>query len=128
MSLKILLPSGQFLEQKDISQVIAEGSTGSFGILPHRMDCLAALVPGILTYESKAFGEKFIAIDEGVLIKTGLKVLISVRKAIKGKSLQELQLAVEDEFVHLNEQEIKTKQAIESLESHFIERFVEMKK
>lgn len=37
-----------------------------FGLLPHRPDCVAALVPGILIYESDAEGEVYVAVDEGV--------------------------------------------------------------
>jgi F-type H+-transporting ATPase subunit epsilon len=39
--------------------------------LPHRLDCVAALAPGILIYETEAEGEVYLAVDEGVLVKTG---------------------------------------------------------
>ena len=42
---------------------------GSFGLLPHRLDCVAALVPGILTYETKEDGTVYLAVDQGVLVK-----------------------------------------------------------
>jgi F-type H+-transporting ATPase subunit epsilon len=32
---------------------------------------VAALAPGILIYETEADGEVFVAVDEGVLVKTG---------------------------------------------------------
>jgi F-type H+-transporting ATPase subunit epsilon len=37
------------------------------------------LSPGILIYETEAEGEVYVAVDEGVLVKTGLDVLVSVR-------------------------------------------------
>ena len=48
MNLKILLPFQIFAEKTNVSRIVAETREGSFGILPHRLDCVAALVPGIL--------------------------------------------------------------------------------
>ena len=127
MTLKIFLPSAIFFEKNDISRVVAEANIGSFGILPHRRDCVATLVPGILTYESKSVGEKFVAIDEGVLIKTDLSVFISVRAAIGGKDLVQLREAVENEFINLNEQEKKVRKVMSNMESRFIRRLAEMR-
>ena len=45
------------------------------------------------------------AVDEGVLVKTGLDVLVSVRNAIGGTDLGELRDSVEREFLDLNERE-----------------------
>ena len=71
MNLKILLPFQVFAEKTGVSRIVAETREGSFGLLPHRLDCVAALAPGILTYETDAEGEVYVAVDEGVLVKTG---------------------------------------------------------
>ena len=71
MDLKVLLPFQIFAEKTGVSRIVAETREGSFGLLPHRLDCVAALAPGILTYETKSDGEVFVAVDEGVLVKTG---------------------------------------------------------
>ena len=65
-------------------RIVVETHEGSFGLLPYRLDCVAALVPGILVYETEAEGEVYLAVDEGLLVKTGLEVLVSVRNAIGG--------------------------------------------
>ena len=67
-----------------MSRIVAETRAGSFGLLPHRLDCVAALTPGILTYETEADGEVYVAVDHGVLVKTGQEVLVSVRRALAG--------------------------------------------
>ena len=54
---------------------------GAFGLLPHRPGCGAALTPGILVYETEAGGGVCVAVDEGVLVKTGAAVLVAVRRA-----------------------------------------------
>lgn len=124
MNLKILLPSHIFAEKTDVSRIVAEAHDGSFGILPQRLDCVAALSPGILTYENEADGEVYVAVDEGVLIKTGLDVLISVRNAIAGANLGQLREAVEQEFLNLNAQEKSLRQALAKMESGLIKSMV----
>ena len=52
MHLKVLLPFGIFAEKTRVSRIVAETREGSFGILPRRLDCVAALAPGILIYEN----------------------------------------------------------------------------
>ena len=87
-------------------------------------DCVAALAPGILTYENAAEGEVFVAVDEGVLVKTGLDVLVSVRNAIGGTDLGHLHEAVDREFLNLNEREQSVRSVMARMESDFIRRLV----
>ncbi|MEO5926456.1 MAG: F0F1 ATP synthase subunit epsilon [Bryobacteraceae bacterium] len=128
MTLKILLPSQIFVETTGVSCIVVETSEGSFGLLPHRLDCVAALVPGILSYESQAEGEVFVAIDEGVLVKSSLDVFISVRNAFGGTDLGELNEAVEQQFLALNEQEQSVRSAMSKMESDFIRRVAEFQR
>lgn len=122
MNMKILLPFKVFAEITGVSRIVLETDQGSLGLLPHRLDCVAALVPGLLTYETAADGEVYVAVDEGVLVKTGLDVSISVRNAIGGEDLAQLREAVENEFIVLNEQEQLVRLAMLKIESSFINR------
>lgn len=123
--LKVLLPFQIFIDQMGVSRVVAETREGSFGILPHRLDCIAALAPGIFTYEAEDGGEKFLAVDDGVLVKTGMDVLVSVRNAIAGSDLGQLRAAVDREFLTLNDQERNVRSAVAKMESGFVSRLVE---
>lgn len=123
MNLRILLPFQVFAQKQDILSVVAQTPRGAFGLLPQRRDCVAALSPGILTYTTTA-GATYLAIDEGVLIKTGKDVLVSVRHAIGGSDLGQLRAAVENEFLKLDEQETSVRNVLAKLESSFIARFV----
>lgn len=125
MHLKVLLPFGIFAEKEGVSRIVAETRRGSFGLLPHRLDCVAALAPGILTYESDAEGEVFVAVDQGVLVKTGLDVLVSVRNAIGGTDLGQLHEAVKREFLTLNDQELTVRTVMAKMESGLIRRLAE---
>ena len=125
MHLKILLPFGVFAEDAGVSGIVAETGEGSFGLLPHRLDCVAALAPGILTYRIEGGGEVYAAVDEGVLVKTGLDVLVSVRNAIGGTDLAHLHAAVEKEFLTLDEREQTVQSVMLKMEGDFIRRLAE---
>jgi len=123
VNLKVLLPFQVFAEKTGVSRIVAETPDGSFGILPRRLDCVAALAPGILIYETAGDGEVFLAVDEGVLVKTGPDVLVSVRRAIGGTDLGQLREAVEKEFLTLDEHEQSTRTVMAKLETGFLRRF-----
>ena len=61
MNLKVLLPFQIFAEKTGVSRIVAETHEGSFGLLPHRLDCVAALTPGILIYQTESGPEVFVA-------------------------------------------------------------------
>jgi F-type H+-transporting ATPase subunit epsilon len=122
MNLKVLLPFQVFAEQTGVSRIVAETREGSFGLLPHRLDCVAALVPGILIYQTESGGEVLLAVDEGVLVKTGADVLVSVRRAIGGTDLGQLHAVVEKEFLTLDEDEQSVRTAVAKLETGFLRR------
>lgn len=125
MNLKVLLPFQIFVEKTRVSRIVAESRDGSFGLLPHRLDCVAALVPGILVYQLDGFGEAYVAVDEGILVKTGQNVLVSVRNAIGGTDLGQLREAVESEFLNLDEQEQNVRSVMTKMEGVFIRRLAE---
>ena len=125
MHLKVLLPFQVFADNNGVSRIVAETREGSFGLLPHRLDCVAALVPGILIYEDEVENEVYVAVDEGVLVKAGLKVLVSVRNAIGGTDLGQLREAVDREFLNLNQREQSVRSVMAKLESGFIRRLAE---
>lgn len=127
MHLEVLLPFGVFTDASNVLRIVAETRDGSFGLLPHRRDCVAALAPGILTYETEADGEVFVAIDEGVLVKTGADVVVSVRRALVGNDLGRLHDAVEQEFRTLDDQEKNVRSVMATLETGFLHRFAELR-
>jgi F-type H+-transporting ATPase subunit epsilon len=122
MNLKVLLPFGVFAEQTGVTRIVAETREGSFGLLPHRLDCVAALGPGILIYQTESGGEVLVAVDEGVLVKTGAEVLVSVRRAIGGTDLGQLHAAVKKEFLTLDKNEQSVRTAVAKLETGFLRR------
>ena len=125
MNLRILVPFGVFAEKADVLRVVADTTDGSYGLLPNRLDCVAALVPGILTYEAKDGGTVYVGIDQGVLVNAGAQVTVSVRRAIGGSDLGQLKAAVERDFLKLDEQERNVRNAVAKMESSLMGRMAE---
>jgi F-type H+-transporting ATPase subunit epsilon len=128
MNLKIFLPFQIFADTNGVKRIVAETIHGSFGILPQRLDCTVALAPGIFIYEKETEEEVFLAIDEGILVKCGPDVLVSVRNAFGGAELGNLHKVVEREFRNIDEQEKKVRSVMAKLEMGFIRRFEEFRK
>ena len=122
MNLKILLPFQIFADKTGVSRIVAETREGSFGLLPRRLDCVAALVPGILIYETELEGEVYVAVDERVLVKSGPDVLVSARRALGGTDLSQLRGAVEQEFLTLDQHEQSLRSVLAKMESDLIRR------
>ena len=122
MHLKILLPFKVFADITGVSRVVAETPSGSFGLLPHRLDCVAELAPGILSYQTAEGAEVFVAVDAGVLVKAGAEVLVSVRRAMTGVDLGQLRQAVDKEFLALDEQEQNVRSVMAKLEVGLVRR------
>jgi len=119
MHLKILLPFKVFADVEHVQRMVVETNAGSYGLLPQRLDCTAALVPGILQYETNE-GVQYVAIDEGILVKAGSEVLVSVRNAIGNAPLGQLKTLVQTQLKQVNENEINTRSVMAKLESSFI--------
>ncbi|OEC36022.1 F0F1 ATP synthase subunit epsilon [Pseudomonas sp. 21C1] len=127
MTLKVLLPFALFAHETQVSRLVVETAQGAFGLLPQRLDCAAALVPGILSFQVEGQEEVFLALDEGVLLKTGRDVVVSVRHALRGTDLAHLRDAVEQEFLTLDTQEEAVRVAMARLEAGFMRRFVSLR-
>jgi F-type H+-transporting ATPase subunit epsilon len=125
MRLRVFLPM-KILVDQEVTKVVAESENGSFGILPKHIDFVAALAPGIFSFESGE-EEEFMAIDEGILVKCASDVLVSTRNAVRSKDLGELKRTVEEEFGVLNERERKTRSILAKLEADFTRRFLKMR-
>jgi len=127
MTLEILLPFQIFAHEPGVARIVAETQEGSFGLLPHRLDCVAALAPGILTYQTQTDGEVYVAVDQGSLVKTGTHVVVSVRRALAGTDLSQLHASIEREFMTLDEREKSVRAVMAKLEAGFLHRFASLK-
>lgn len=127
MKFKLLLPTKVMIDE-EVGKITAEAVNGSFTLLPRHIDFVAALVPGILSFEGDSGGENFVAVHEGVLVKQGSDVYVSVKDAIAGEQLDTLMDKVRQDFVELDEEEKKTRTALARIEAKFLQDFMQVNK
>jgi F-type H+-transporting ATPase subunit epsilon len=125
MILRVLLPE-RVLVNEAVTKVKAEAANGSFTLLPKHVDFVAALVPGILSFESVEGGERFMAIDQGVLVKCGEEVLLSTRNAVLGPGLEDLKRTVREQYEIIDDRERHARSASARLEADLVRRFMEL--
>ncbi len=126
MRLRVLLPFQVFADIDGVTRIVAHTPAGSIGLLPQRLDCVTALAPGLLVYATPMLGEVCLAVDEGVLVKAGPDVRVSVRRAMGGADLGRLRAVVEQEYVTLDADERSLRQASDKLESSFLQRLASL--
>jgi F-type H+-transporting ATPase subunit epsilon len=126
LRLKVYAPSDIFLD-REVKKVVAESPAGSFCILPRHIDYVTALTTGILSYLTPEDEERFLAIDEGVLVKQGNEVQVAAEWVIGGE-LGELRRQIEHMMSDAGEREKKTRSSMARLEADFIRRFMEFGK
>lgn len=127
MHLKIQVPGEIFLDEP-VQKVIAEAQNGYFCLEPRHVDFVAALVPGLVTYIDKDGTERFLASDEGILVKCGHEVLISTFSAVPGTDLETLRQAVTHYLNRQTAEERVARTAAARLEAGIVRRFIEMEK
>ncbi|MCX5852843.1 MAG: F0F1 ATP synthase subunit epsilon [Deltaproteobacteria bacterium] len=126
MNLKILLPA-EILIDNEVTKIVAEAENGYFCLLPHHVDFVASLIPGIFSYEAFGGRDNYLAIDGGTLVKRGQEVLVSIRNAVKGPELGTLKQVVDEQFEELDEKEKKARTAATRLEVDLLRRFLELR-
>jgi F-type H+-transporting ATPase subunit epsilon len=125
MQFKVFLPT-EILLDEEARKVVARAANGWFALLPRHIDFVAALVPSVLIYVDRGGHERFLGIDEGILVKHGKDVLVSTRKAVRGDDLASLRDVVRRDIMTLDEHERAARSALARLEAGVIRRFVEL--
>lgn len=125
MRLTVLLPSEVMIDAT-VTKVVAEAQDGWFGLLPRHVDIVTALVPSVLIYVGADGVERFLGVDEGILVKCAAEVQVSTRNAVQGDDLSSLQEAVRAQFLELDDRERSARSALARLEAGVVRRFIEL--
>lgn len=121
MRVRIVTPLEVVLE-REAGRLSARGAHGSFTLLPRHVDLVAALLPGLVTVD-----DEVLAVDEGLLVKQGPRVVLTVREAVVGAPLEALRRAVEDRFLNLDDRERRARSALALLQAGMLRRAVDLR-
>lgn len=126
MALQVLTPDG-FHTVQTVDRIVAEAEDGSFCLKPKHRDFTTTLVPGILEYSSSAGTIGYVAIDQGLLVKSEQSVVAWVRHAVASDDLEKLKDVIDVEFAGLEEKERAARSAVSRLEADFARRFLKIR-
>ncbi len=127
MTVTLLLPTRTLFEGKAV-RLTAVGPNGAFGIWPNHVDFITAIVPSVLTLGAADGLEEIFGLDEGLLLKKGRAVTVSVRRGVRGDDLSTLHRTVEDTFIQMEEEERQARSALSRLEADMVRRFAELQR
>jgi len=124
MKLKVWLPTSVLLDET-VTKIKAEAENGHFCLLPHHIDFVTALVPGILSFVPASGDEEYLAIDHAILVKCGPNVSVSTRRAVRSPELATLKKNLEEQIRTQNEQNRKTRAFEIKLEAELVRNLLE---
>lgn len=127
MRLEIVTPLKVSLHMP-VRRIVADGPDGSFGMLPHHIDFVSQIVPGILVYEDLQGRDHYAAVNAGTLVKCADLVRIATRSAILGEDLDTLEERMNLEFRQQDEAEREARSALARLEAQMIRHFLDPEK
>lgn len=124
LRLQIFVPTKTVVDQP-VRKIVAEAPNGAFCLLPRHIDCVAPLVPGILSFLDSDGRERFVAVDVGTLVKAHERVCITTQNAVIGDDLERLSDTVMESFLRLETHELEARSALARLEAGTLRRFAE---
>jgi F-type H+-transporting ATPase subunit epsilon len=124
MRLRIIAPTRVEVDE-EVDSVSVHAEDGAFGLLPHHVDFVSVLVPGLLGY-GQGERERFVAVDGGLLVKRGSEVHVATPRATHGAELGDLRRLVRELISVRSEQEERARRALGKLEADVVRRIVEL--
>ncbi|MHB8859347.1 MAG: F0F1 ATP synthase subunit epsilon [Thermoleophilia bacterium] len=123
MRLKVMAPA-KIVADRDASKVVAKSPDGYFCLLPHHVDFVSELIPGILSLEDGDGREESFAIDEGILVKCGDEVLVATRSAYGEIPGRKIDPAEAESRMAPDGEEARCREIVAGMESEFVNRFL----
>ena len=126
MQFVLVTPQGIVL-QENIRKITIETLDGYHTLLPRHVDFVSALTAGIITFLPQNDSEKYAACHQGIVVKKGDKITLSVQNAVLGETLSELQELIKTEFKQNEEQRKQLNTAMARLELGLMRGFQQLK-
>ena len=126
MNLRSAGPTGVLVDEPAV-KVIAEADYGSFAVLPEHADVVTLLVPGLLAFHRADGQEVFVAVDHGLLVKTGSQVRAACQRAVVAGNLGDAEATVRDRYKVRTDTEKRARSALIQLETEILKRVGELR-
>ncbi len=126
MRLIVCTPLGEVLN-KEISKIKLDFLNGGHTFLPKHVDFASVLKPSIAIYTDETGNKKYIACHNGIAVKKGKSITLSVRQAVLGDTLDELKNTILHEFKKADEQRKELNTAMARLEIGMLRGFKKLK-
>jgi len=127
VNLLLSVPTGVLVDER-VVKVVAEADFGSFAMLPRHADVVALLVPGLLAYHTEDGEEVFVAVDHGVMVKTGAQVRAACQRAVVAGALGNAEAVMRERFAQRSEQQKRVRSALIQLESQVLQNVAELRR
>jgi F-type H+-transporting ATPase subunit epsilon len=114
----------QILLSIRVRRIVAESPDGSFGLLPHHIDFVSQVAPGILVYEDMQGKERYAVVNSGTLVKCGDLVRIATHSALLGDDLDMLETQLREKFSKQDQAERVARSALARLEAQMVRHFL----
>lgn len=126
MRLIVCTPLGEVLNQ-EIRKVSLEFLNGYYTFLPKHIDFASVLKTSIVSYCNLEGATKYIACHQGIAVKKGQNVTLSVRQAVLGNTPDELKYTILHDFKKTDEQRKELNTAMARLEIGMLRGFKQLK-
>jgi F-type H+-transporting ATPase subunit epsilon len=127
MHLTVLLPDALFAHREQVDRIVVETCVGSMGLLPRRLDCVVPLVPGILEYQTLGETRMYIALNGGILMKSGPDVTVVTTCAVACDRLEGMGEVTELRQKDLSNRQQRLHQNTRTLEADLLRRLRELR-
>lgn len=133
LRLRVILPTRVLVNTTAI-KIRATGSNGSFCVLPRHTDTVTALVPCVLEYQCLEGSEgldaqsHFVALDEGILVKSQQNVTICATKGLSGSDLADVRARLDHYLQQLDDRERSARAVLAQLEASTLRQIWQLEK
>ncbi len=126
IDLKIYSPI-EILLDEEVQKLTFQGKEGYLTILPNHIDYVSSFESNIMSYIDRHNNQRFIALNNGILVKYSNKVRLTAYKAIIGNSLKDLKTKINEVVEKENDIEKEINKNLKQLEYYMFNNLVNMK-
>jgi len=126
MNVIVVVPLKKIYEKKAMSVTI-ETINGSFTLKARHIDFISIVKPGVLTVKTENGQEDVMGVDTGIMVKKKNRVTISVRNAVQGTAIGNIEKHIEEHYSSLDDKQRALNTGIVGLERDLAKSIYDLK-